>query len=690
MKMSKTSVQNRIKSYFESVLGEMKYSRILKISLVISLLAEGFILFFSGVGVYKVFNNHMFQTVENLAVSIRGAVVDQEQEVLFTPNSHGNVWMQLKENDLPDFDRRIRVFLKPFQIAKIKIFDLEKNIIYSTDLSIIGKTVSKNERLDQALDGHTISRLEAGKYIIDLEGEERIDLDIIETYLPVADRNGIVVGSFELYFDVTPYRKEAQRLLYLSLGIVFVVLFLVFGVLNFLMFRMVKTVCSNTLELETTYERIKKMALYDQLTNLPNRNLIKDRFEQMTAHASRYGKKVAILYMDLDNFKDLNDIQGHMAGDQFLKNIAKLLKSMLRKEDTVGRLGGDEFVILLGGLDHEEEAIRLAQKINNKGRLPVSVNGHDVYSGFSIGVAFFPNDGRDMETLFKHSDIAMYRAKEKRNSFELFTSSMNQKIIHRMSIEQKLRKAIERNELTLHYQPKIDSMTGEISGFEALLRWTLANGEIISPGQFIPIAEESHLILSIGDWVLTSVCEQIKIWESFLDARMNVAVNLSSQQFDHLDLKKNIKNILFRTGINPQRLELEITETTLMKDTQKVVNVLRGLKEMGVQSSIDDFGTGYSSLGYINSLPVDSLKIDQSFIQNIHEKSNRAIVRAVITLCKDIGLKTIAEGVETRDQYELLREMGCAQCQGYLFSPALPAHEAEKLIRVTQYADVLD
>ncbi|MFQ5672974.1 MAG: putative bifunctional diguanylate cyclase/phosphodiesterase [Nitrospinales bacterium] len=679
---AKVSLKNKLKNYLESVFAEMRYDRIFKISALVSLLAGALILCLAGISVYTIYNDHMFRSAEKTAKGIRGALVEQKREMLFASGSDENI-LEIDAGYLPDFDRHVRAVLKSFQVVKIKIFNRDKKIIYSTEPAIVGKTVMNNDRLARALSGSLVSRLEAGAALLDLEGERRINLDVIEIYLPVKNRNGEIVGCFELYTDVTPYRQEFHRIFFSSLGLVFAVLVLVFGILNFLICRMMKTICSNTRELKTTHERIEHMALYDHLTGLPNRNLIKDRFEQMAAQAARHNKKVAVLYMDLDNFKNLNDTQGHLAGDQFLKKIAGLLKSLLRKEDSIGRLGGDEFMVLLGNLSHEDEAISLAQKIKNKAKLPFNLNGHEIYSGFSIGIAFFPNDGRDLETLSKHADIAMYRAKNKRNSFELFTASMNQKMIHRMNIEQKLRKAIATDELTLYYQPKIDLATGGVAGLEALIRWEPPNGEMIAPDQFIPIAEQSHLILSIGEWVLNSVCEQIKIWENSLNFELNVAINLSGRQFEHTDLMKIIKNTLHRTRINPRLLELEITETTIMKDTQKVVNVLRRVREMGIQSSIDDFGTGYSSLGYIRKLPVDSLKIDRTFIQNIHKKSDRAIILAVITLCRDIELKTISEGVETKEQYEFLRGTHCDQYQGYFFSPPLPTHEIEKLILST-------
>ncbi len=425
-------------------------------------------------------------------------------------------------------------------------------------------------------------------------------------------------------------------------------------------------------DLKNSQKEIEHIAFHDTLTGLPNRNLLKDRFEQLTAHALRHDKKVAIFYLDLDHFKNLNDTQGHLAGDHFLIKVAELLKSSVRKEDTVGRIGGDEFVLLLGDLDHVEEAIGTAKNILAEMQKPFDIDGYEVHSGFSIGIAFFPDDGKDMKTVFKNADIAMYQAKKKgRNNYQLFISAMNEKIIHRMNTEQKLRKAIKRDELMLHYQPKVEIATGKVVGLEALLRWKHPSGELFMPDQFILIAENCNLVFPLGEWVINSVCQQIKIWEKLKIPIAKIAINLSGRQIEQLGFVKSIKKILDQVGVHPDTLELEVTETSLMHNTSTVVKTLNELKTMGFHLTIDDFGSGYSSLKYLTQLPFQTLKIDKTYISQYNEKSVHAIIRAIIILCKDLGLTVIAEGVETTEQLAFLRENDCDQYQGYLFCKPL-------------------
>lgn len=441
-------------------------------------------------------------------------------------------------------------------------------------------------------------------------------------------------------------------------------------------------------ELEQFNEKLKKnqkmieqMAFYDSLTNLPNRNLLKDRFEVMLAQASRVDKKVAVFYMDLDYFKNLNDSQGHLAGDQFLVEVGQYIKSCIRKGDTVGRLGGDEFVILLGNIDHQEEAIKLAQKLNQKMKAPFNINGREVYSGFSIGIAFYPNDGMDMKTVFENADTAMYQAKKRgRNTFQLFTSSMNEKIIQKVNLKQDIQRAIKRDEFELHYQPQMDLAKGYITGIEALLRWRRQDGKLLFPDKFIPVAEESSLILDLGEWVLNAACKQIQSWSKLSNLIPPLAINLSTLQFKQFDLVKNIEKTTERFGVDPSAFELEITETNLMVDTSITIKNLNELREMGFRLSLDDFGTGFSSLNYLTKLPVQSLKIDKTFVSDYKDKKNHAIILAIIALSKELELTTIAEGVETFDQRDFLLDTGCDQYQGYLFSPPLPAEEIANLI----------
>ncbi len=431
-------------------------------------------------------------------------------------------------------------------------------------------------------------------------------------------------------------------------------------------------------ERKTMEDHIKQLAFYDTLTDLPNRNLLKDRMQVMLEHAKRYDKKFAALYMDMDNFKAVNDALGHDAGDQFLKSVTKRLKECLRKEDTLGRMSGDEFIILLPNLNDEKDASNLAQKINSIMESPFLIANKEIFSNFSIGVSYYPDDGNDIATLLKNADIAMYRAKEVGgHTYQLFTESMNEKINKRMTMEQNLRQALDNDELKLYYQPKVDEK-GTLSSLEALIRWPQPEGKMISPGVFIPIAEESRIIGLIGKWVIIEACKQIQEWKTKFGRSIKVAVNVSGKQFEQTDLVKDIKEVLETAKIDPSLLEVEVTETAMMRDIDSVISVLDKLKEFGVQSSIDDFGSGYTSLGYLKKFPVHSLKIDQSFIHGFKDKSNQAIIEGIITICKVMGLEVVAEGVETEEQLEYLKTLKCDIYQGYLFYKPLPADEVAK------------
>lgn len=427
-------------------------------------------------------------------------------------------------------------------------------------------------------------------------------------------------------------------------------------------------------------EHIKQLAFYDTLTELPNRNLLKDRMQLMLDHANRRNKKFAVLFMDMDNFKAVNDNLGHEAGDQFLKSVTKRLKECLRKDDTLGRLSGDEFIILLPALKDVKEAPQLAQKINEIMGPPFLVSNKEIFSNFSIGISYYPDDGKDITALLKNADIAMYRAKEMGgHTYRMFTESMNEKINQRMTMEQNLRKALDKDELKLYYQPKVNK-EGEISSLEALIRWPQPDGKMISPGVFIPIAEESRIIGHLGKWVIIEACKQIQEWNIKFGKSIKVAVNVSGKQFEQTDLVKDIKEILDATKIDPSLLEIEVTETAVMKDIDAVIKILNELKEFGIHSHIDDFGSGYTSLSYLKKFPVRSLKIDQSFIHGYKDKSNKAIIEGIITICKVIGFEVIAEGVETKEQFQYLKTLNCDIYQGYLFYKPLPADAVAKQV----------
>ncbi len=434
-------------------------------------------------------------------------------------------------------------------------------------------------------------------------------------------------------------------------------------------------------ERKTAEEAIWHQAYHDSLTGLPNRILFKDRLNTALAQATRESHKLAVMFLDLDRFKNINDTLGHASGDKFLQSIAIRLTKCIRSSDTVARLGGDEFTLLLPHIHSEEDAFKIAQKIIDNFKEPWIVGGHEFYISPSIGISTFPNDGEDAETLMKHADTAMYRAKEQGNNYQLYSPMMNEKAFERLEMEAALRKALERQEFVVFYQPQIHTETGQIIGMEALVRWKHPEQGIIPPAKFIPLAEETGLIVPIGEWVLKTACTQNRLWQTKGYPPIRVTVNLSAAQFQQ-NLPGVVHEILTTTGLAPQWLELEITESIAMQDVNFTIIILRELRELGVQIAIDDFGTGYSSLSYLKRFPSHTLKIDKSFVKDIaHNVDDSSIATAIIAMAQNLNLKVIAEGVETMEQFNFLKQQKCDEIQGYLFSKPVPADTFEQFFK---------
>jgi diguanylate cyclase (GGDEF)-like protein/PAS domain S-box-containing protein len=429
-------------------------------------------------------------------------------------------------------------------------------------------------------------------------------------------------------------------------------------------------------------ETIKFQAFHDSLTQLPNRSLFKDRLSLELAHSKRNKKMLALIFLDLDRFKMINDSLGHEIGDQLLCEVASRLKRCLREDDTVARLGGDEFTIMLPDIANEDGAAKVAEKILESIRQPIIISDHKLFISTSAGIALYPNDGEDTEALLKNADTAMYLSKEKnRNNYQFYTPALNQKTHDRLVFENELRRAIDRKEFVLHYQPKVNTNTGELTGIEALVRWHHPERGLLAPEEFIPIAEETGMILPLGEWILRTACYQNKSWQTAGYTPLRVSVNLSSRQFMLQNLVEMIKRILNETGLDGHWLELEITESTAMQNSDYTIDTLLRLKKMGIQISIDDFGTGYSSLSQLKRFPVDKLKIDKTFVMEIGEtRDSEVIASTVIALCKTLKIGIIAEGVETEEQCNFLQKHQCSEMQGFLFSEPLAAAEMEVLL----------
>jgi diguanylate cyclase (GGDEF)-like protein/PAS domain S-box-containing protein len=425
------------------------------------------------------------------------------------------------------------------------------------------------------------------------------------------------------------------------------------------------------------------LAQHDFLTGLPNRMLFSDRVRQAIAVAPRHLKKVAVLFLDLDGFKHINDSLGHAVGDRLLQSISKRLVTCVRGADTVSRQGGDEFVVLLSEMEKSEDAAITARRMLQAVAKAHSVELHDLHVTASIGVSVYPDDGMDSETLIKNADTAMYQAKENgRQSYQFFKPAMNVRAVERQSIEESLRTALQRDEFSVHYQPKINIQTGRISGAEALLRWTHPTQGPISPARFIPVAEDCGLILPIGNWVLREACKQARAW---MDAKLplaTIAVNISAIEFRDDRFLDGVFKILEETLLDPQYLELELTESVLMKHVESTKSILNALREKGIQLAVDDFGTGYSSLSYLRKFSIDAIKIDQSFIRQITTApDDTTIVTAMIGMGRSLKLRVVAEGVETQQELDFLKVHHCEEAQGYYFSRPVPPQQFAKLLK---------
>jgi diguanylate cyclase (GGDEF)-like protein/PAS domain S-box-containing protein len=440
-------------------------------------------------------------------------------------------------------------------------------------------------------------------------------------------------------------------------------------------------VMSDITERKEAEQQIYRLAYYDALTSLPNRALLYSLVEQALAEAHRTHGHGALLILDINRFKHLNDSFGHSAADKLLQEIAQRLSTTLRSEDVVARMGGDEFVIALFDIAQRDHAGLVAQKILDVLSTPFHVEHFELIVTTSIGIAVYPEDGRDCETLIRCADVAMYRAKQQSNhGYVFYSHDMNLRSIERLKLETGLRRGLERNELRLFYQPQIDLQSGRLIGAEALIRWFHPEHGIIPPGQFIPIAEETGLILPIGEWVIAEACRQIGAWRAAGMPLVRIAVNISSRQF-RPDLPAKVFDILKRFDTDPALLELELTESMLMHNAEDVIAMMQQLSDGGLSLSLDDFGTGFSSLAYLTRFPIDKLKIDQSFVRGIPEGAKDiAIARTIISLAQNLELKVLAEGVETEAQADFLCHAGCDQMQGYLFSKPIPAEDFGKML----------
>jgi diguanylate cyclase (GGDEF)-like protein len=502
--------------------------------------------------------------------------------------------------------------------------------------------------------------------------DHRFSLRQIELLVPVSHQ-GNEIGRLYLVKSMSPLFARLGTYALASFAVALIALLVAFGLLT----RVRQSV-------RQAEQNLRHLAHVDPVTGLANRNAFNERLEFAINEARKFDETVAMLLLDLDNFKQVNDTLGHQAGDELLRMVAQRIARDLRRDDVVSRLGGDEFAIILKGITARSEAMQVCAKLLESFSHAFGVEGHDFFVTASIGVAFFPEDADDGKMLTRNADTAMYQAKiAGKNAFELFLPAMNANVRKRVSLESSLRSALEKKELALHYQPKVDLMTGQLLGFEALLRWSSPEHGSVSPADFIQIAEDSGLIVPIGEWVICQALDDLRKWNAVRRRKLHVAVNLSTRQLKVEDFPRKIAAMIARSAVPAEWLELELTESMVMENVHAQIETFQQLRNLGVRLAIDDFGTGYSSMSYLKRLPIDTLKIDRSFVSDLPKDANDlAISTAIVALGHSLGLTVVAEGIETEAQADALLNLGCDIGQGYLYAKPMPAERVEQYLSV--------
>jgi len=590
----------------------------------------------------------LIKTVRNAAQKVR---LERENQRMLQQIKQSEEWHRLLINTSPDviytLDRDSRFTFLNESISRVLGYYPDELVGQSYE-AIVPDEEQDNARyrLNERRTGERSTRnaellLKRKEDPLTGNGDESVVVEVSATgmYRPLPDGSGEFLGTYGVARDISA-RKQAEA--------------------------------------TVTFQ-----AYHDLLTGLPNRALFNDRLGQAIAQARRHGQALAVMFLDMDRFKVVNDTHGHLVGDGLLQGIAQRLRDSLREGDTLARIGGDEFMLLLPHVRSRDNASFIAEKIIASLKHPFHVDGHEIYSGMSIGIAIYPDDGDNQETLVKHADLAMYHAKDNgRNDFRFFTHDLQHSLTGRLAVENDMRHALARGEFEMYYQPQVDIQSQRIRGMEALIRWHHPERGLVTPNDFIPIAEECGLITPISEWVLDAACKQAKAWRAANLPRISLGVNLSARQIEHPHFVDKFIQSLKDNDVDGQSIEIEITESTLMRDMEGAIEKLRRLADQGVEISIDDFGTGYSSLSYLKKLPVHTLKIDRSFIHDLAVPSNGSTIVAGITaMAKGLRLNVVAEGVETSAQLDYLKSIGCDSYQGYLFSRPVAACDATGLLQ---------
>ncbi len=580
------------------------------------------------------------------------------------------------------FDKVIRTKINKLGIHRVSVLALNGKTIFSTNPRQLGVSQNTNPQYQQARQGIAASRLVHRELVTSLE-EIKLDRHLVISYLPVRQPGDMKVEAvLEIHLDVTHFVQRINdniSLAYFTIVLLLILLIAVFFVLA----NRAETVIKNLMITISQQEKfIEHQGYHDMLTGLPNRILFRERLESAMQVCQSQELLLAVLFIDLDHFQKVNDALGHAVGDRVLLEVSGRLKACVRSGDTVARIGGDEFVLILEGITVLDEAEEVARQIVTTVSEPIVMEDKEFFITPSIGIALYPFDDDDVNSLLKKANSAMYKAKNAgRNTFRYFAESARRQLASRFSIENALRRALERDEFKLHYQPVVQAITGKILAVEALLRWQSADVGVISPMEFIPMLEETGLIIPVGQWVLEHACQQNVLWQQRGIRDLKINVNMSAKQLLHKNLMKQVNEALDNSGLRPHLLDLEITESLLIEDFSNTIQILDLLNETGISLSVDDFGTGYSSLSYLKRMPVDTLKIDQSFVRDITVNiDDAAIVEAICALSKSLRFKVTAEGVENAQQLEYLRRVGVTAVQGYMFSRPMSAEDLEPLL----------
>ena len=562
------------------------------------------------------------------------------------------------------------------RVVKIKIYNLDGLTVYSTEPKQIGEDKSRNSGFLKAKAGGTESDLVFRDHFSATE-EIIVNRNLLSSYIPIRKTpHDPVEGVFEIYSDVTPLVAEIERTEYTVLGGVSVLLLLLYLFLLMIVRRADRVIKAHeNEERKAQAEQIHYMAYHDPLTGLANRALFKDRFQHAVAVAARTRSPLGIMFIDIDRFKVINDSLGHEGGDAVLIEAAKRIRACLRASDTACRIGGDEFTVILENLPTNQDAAQAALRLIQKFAEPLKIGDREIIVTASIGISIYPGATHDVQRLLKDANAAMHEAKESgRNRHVFYTQEMDARAQESLEYEMGLRKALPNGEFLIYYQPRVNTAMGKVVGAEALLRWQHPSRGIIAPDNFIPLLEDTGLVIPVGEWVLLQACRQCQDWHAAGNPSLNVSVNLSMKQFRSGSLLASVRRALKESGLPPRFLELELTETVLVDDAEQALDLMRELKDIGVSISIDDFGTGYSSLNYLRRFPIDLLKIDSSFIRDVvHNRGDAAITTTIAVMAKSLHLGILAEGVETREQARFLKTIGCHDMQGHLFGPAIPA-----------------